>query len=176
MIITHEYKDQLVQLHQEKPNWGTTGRDYAPMVSRIVTDFMPKNILDYGCGKQTLSRALTQYRIIGYDPGIPGMDAPPNPADLVVCTDVLEHVEPDCLDDVLDDLQRVTRLIIFIQVATVKAIEILPDGRNVHLIVEDNRWWMNRIWDRFNLVSCAVGPTSFQAIYEAKNPKGNGSG
>lgn len=175
MNITEEYKNQLMQLHQDDPRWGTTGREYAPVVSRIVTDFMPKNILDYGCGKQTLGRALSQYRIIGYDPGIDGMGTPPNPADLVVCTDVLEHVEPDCLGDVLDDLQRVTRRIIFLQISTVKAVQILPDGRNSHLIVENTRWWMDRLWERFNLVTCAVGLKSFQAVYESINPKGNGS-
>ena len=175
MNITHEYKNQLLQLHQNDPSWGTSGREFAPTVSKIVHDFMPKNILDYGCGKQTLSRALPQFRIIGYDPGIPGLDEPPEPVDLVVCTDVLEHVEPDCLEDVLDDLQRVTRNNIFLQVATEAAKHKLPDGRNAHLIVQPPKWWMDKLWERFNLLSYAGFEYGFHAFFSTIKPKGNGS-
>ena len=75
MIITSEYKEQLRQLHEVDHGWGVGGRNYAPVIERIIKDTKPKNILDYGCGKQTLSRELTNYRIIGYDPGLPGLDA-----------------------------------------------------------------------------------------------------
>jgi hypothetical protein len=175
MLITPEYKAQLGELHREAPAWGTTGRDYAPIVESLVQKYAPKNILDYGCGKQTLARALTKYRIIGYDPGVPGMDAPPDPVDLVVCTDVLEHIEPECLDDVLDDLQRVARFHLFLQVCTVPAFKKLPDGRNAHLIVQDSKWWMLRLWERFDLVNCMVDAKSFVSLWSARKPRGNGS-
>jgi len=32
----------------------------------------------------------------------------PSPASFVACIDVLEHIEPELLDNVLDDLRRVT--------------------------------------------------------------------
>jgi hypothetical protein len=55
---------------------------------------------------------------------------------MVACIDVLEHIEPKLLENVLDDLQRVTREIGFFTVSTVLAEKTLADGRNAHLIVE----------------------------------------
>ena len=42
-----------------------------------------------------------------YDPAFPEYGEPRG-ADLVCCIDVLEHIEPDLLDNVLDDLARIT--------------------------------------------------------------------
>jgi len=175
MLISEQYKAQITQVHAETPGWGTTGRNFAPLIQRLVQDFQPFNILDYGCGKQTLARSLPQYRIKGYDPGVPGVQDPPEPHELVVCTDVLEHIEPDCLDDVLDDLQRITKKVLFVDVGIVPAIQILPDGRNAHLIVEPARWWTNKLWDRFNLLSITTSANDVQGIFSAVNPKGNGA-
>lgn len=175
MLISEEYKAQITEKHADDSRWGTTGRDFAPVVKRIIGDYMPLNVLDYGCGKQTLARALPQYRIKGYDPGLPGLGDTPEPHDLVICTDVLEHIESDCLDDVLDDLQRVTRKNIYLEVSTQKAIHLLPDGRNAHLIVEPCKWWIKRLWERFELISISTTPVNFTALFSALNPKGNGS-
>ena len=175
MLISEQYKAQVSQLHNEKADWGTTGRQFASLIQRLVQDYQPLNILDYGCGKQTLARALPQYRIKGYDPGVPGLGETPEPHELVVCTDVLEHVEPDCLEDVLDDLQRVTKSVLFIDVCTVPAIQEFPDGRNAHLIVETPRWWVNKLWDRFNMVNISTSANNTQGIFSAIDPKGNGT-
>jgi S-adenosylmethionine:diacylglycerol 3-amino-3-carboxypropyl transferase len=66
---------------------------------------------------------------------------PPEPHDIVVCTDVLEHIEPDCLDDVLADIRRCTKKAALLVVATRPAMKTLSDGRNAHLIQEDFKWW-----------------------------------
>ncbi|HET9469625.1 MAG TPA: hypothetical protein VFO24_00885, partial [Usitatibacter sp.] len=65
--------------------------------------------------------------------------------------DVLEHIEPECLDEVLDDLQRVTRKIGFFVIATREAEKTLPDGRNAHLIQEPIAWWAPRLEKRFTV-------------------------
>ena len=175
MLITEEYKKQLADLHARDPGWGTTGRRHAPIVQRLIQDWIPQNVLDYGCGKQTLGRALQGYTIKGYDPGLPGLGDPPVPHDLVLCTDVLEHIEPDCLDDVLDDLQRVTRKNLYVEISTAEAIAVLPDGRNAHLIVQPCRWWIDHLWDRFDLITVTAKKINFTALFGAKSPQGNGS-
>ena len=171
MLITQEYKEQISELHRERPDWGTSGKKFAGTVRGLVGDLAPMNILDYGCGKQTLAQALPEYRIKGYDPGVPGCDSPPEPHDLVICTDVLEHIEPELLDDVLDDLQRVTSKYAFIQVAILGAIQHLPDGRNAHLIIKPTKWWVQKLWERFELISCVSTKFGFQAVFSALNPQ-----
>jgi 2-polyprenyl-3-methyl-5-hydroxy-6-metoxy-1,4-benzoquinol methylase len=176
LVISQEYQEQIATLHKNDPRWGTTGRLFAPQIEKLIQDFQPKNILDYGCGKQTLARSLPRYRIIGYDPAIPGLEAPPEPVDMVISTDVLEHIEPEFLDDVLDDLQRVTKEILFATVSVLPANAVLPDGRNAHLIVEPLEWWLPKLMDRFGMINLSVNDTMFQVVMKAKKPKGNGAG
>jgi hypothetical protein len=145
--ITPEYLEQNRKLH-EVGNYGLSGQRWAPTILNVAKVTGSQGILDYGCGQRTLERTLG-FAIHNYDPCIPGLDAPPQPADVVACTDVLEHVVPECLDDVLDDLARVTRKIGFFVIANRPAKKTLPDGRNAHLIQEPASWWLPRLEKRF---------------------------
>jgi hypothetical protein len=147
MKITPEYVEQNRRMH-ESGAYGISGKRWAPTVVNFTQAFGSRDILDYGCGQRTLESELG-WTIRNYDPCIPGLDEAPSPADLVVCTDVLEHIEPDCLDEVLDDLQRVTRKAGFFVIATRPAEKTLPDGRNAHLIQEPITWWMPKLEARF---------------------------
>ena len=131
-------------------------------------------MLDYGAGKQSLANAMPWVRIAGYDPAIPELSKPPMPADLVVCTDVLEHVEPECLEDVLDDLRRLTLKAAYLEIATREALKHLEDGRNAHLIVQPMEWWLPRIWQRFSLRSLEryVGPAEVGFVMVVEPLKG----
>jgi len=80
----------------------------------------------------------------------------------------MEHVEPEYLDSVFDDLQRVTRKVGFFAIHTGKAIAILPDGRNAHLIQESPDWWLPKILSRFSLVAFEKGDNGFWVIVEPK--------
>ena len=85
-----------------------------------------------------------------YDPAFPEYGEP-RPADLVCCIDVLEHIEPAFVENVLDDLQRVTAGVGVFTVDTGPAMKILPDGRNAHLILKPVAWWLPKFLDRFEL-------------------------
>ena len=101
---------------------------------------------------RTLEKALG-FKINNYDPCIAGLDSEPKPAEFVVCGDVLEHIEPEYLDNVLDDIQRVTLNTCYLIIATQPAMKILPDGRNAHLIQEGFGWWAPKLAARFNVMS-----------------------
>jgi 2-polyprenyl-3-methyl-5-hydroxy-6-metoxy-1,4-benzoquinol methylase len=145
-MISQEYREMNATLHAQKPTYGASGHRWAKEVQTYGTT----DVLDYGCGKGTLAAALP-FKIREYDPAVPAKAEPPEPADLVVCTDVLEHIEPDHLDAVLDDLRRVTRKDALLVVATRPAKKTLPDGRNAHLIIEDIAWWIHKIGSRWNI-------------------------
>ena len=165
-LISPEYLAQQRDLHDDQ-NYGTSGHKYAAVVREIAGLLDTQDILDYGCGKRTLERALG-YPISNYDPSIPGVDGEPRPADLVVCTDVLEHIEPDYLDNVLDDLERVTLRFLMVVVVNRAAKKILPDGRNAHLIQEPLSWWIPKFEARFSVREIRVQGTKMFIFAAAK--------
>lgn len=70
---------------------------------------------------------------------------------MVCCIDVLEHIEPEYLETVLDELCRLTEGIAFLSIDTGPAVKTLSDGRNAHLIQQPMNWWLPKIWDRWEL-------------------------
>jgi hypothetical protein len=149
MLISAAYKTQNQRLHNARPDYGTFGSRWLEQITDMAEEMKTQDVLDYGCGKQTLKAELPF--VTGYDPCIAGLDAAPAPATLVICTDVLEHVEPECLEDVLDDLKRVTGCGLFCTVAKLAAKKTLPDGRNAHLILEPPQWWLPKFFARFEI-------------------------
>ncbi|HET7548680.1 MAG TPA: methyltransferase domain-containing protein [Usitatibacter sp.] len=149
MKISAEYLDQNKRLH-EAGSYGISGWRWAHPVRQLCEQLGTRDVLDYGCGQRTLEKSLG-FPIHNFDPCIAGLDAPPEPADIVVCSDVLEHIEPDCLDEVLDDLARLTRRAGFLLIATRPAQKTLPDGRNAHLIQQPPEWWLPKLESRFGI-------------------------
>src|SRR3546814_16280290 len=90
---------------------------------------------DYGAGKKRLGPGLaalpeTVPPIRSYEPAVPALSSPPEPADLVVCLDVLEHVEPDCIEAVIEDLARVARRHLLASIASGPYRRTLDGGRH----------------------------------------------
>ena len=157
-VISTAYRDLNKQLHKDNLAYGVGGGKHAETVLKLAEKLGTKSILDYGCGKGYLAKAI-EFPIWEYDPAVPGKDESPRPADLVVCTDVLEHIEPDCLMAVLADLRRVTKVIGYFTIHTGPARKTLPDGRNTHLIQKHRQWWKNRLKAFFKVgMMKEVGP------------------
>lgn len=133
-------------LHASRGSYGKSGKRWASKVRYM----RGSTVLDYGCGKGTLKETLG-WDIDEYDPAIPGKDAEPEVHDCVVCTDVLEHIEPECLDDVLAHIVSLMRLSGLLVVATRPAKKSLPDGRNAHLIIQPWYWWEEKISEHFKI-------------------------
>lgn len=167
MLISETYRQLNTDLHRTNDNYGANGHRYARYVQDIVQQTGAQTVLDYGCGKGTLAHALPHLLIRNYDPALPQWSDPPEPADLVVCGDVLEHIEPECLDGVLDDLKRVTRKAALLVVATRPAKKTLADGRNAHLIQEPSRWWLGKILSRFDLWMFQKTDGEFSCVVKA---------
>ena len=174
MLITADYKEQNKKLHETKPEYGISSQRWGNEVKMLAAKFQAESVLDYGCGKGELKNAvgfaftcLVDYR--EYDPAIEGKDETPDPADLVVCTDVMEHIEPELLDNVLDELERLTKKAIFITVDTRPAKKFLDDGRNAHLIQESSEWWLPKLMSRFELLSFNGGKGKFIVVMGKKH-------
>ena len=160
---TAEYLAMQKSMHETNAAYGVSGSEHAGRVflasAQIVKKHGSCSILDYGCGKETLRTSLegefppiNGMRIAGYDPGRAGFDSEPTPADLVVCTDVMEHVEPQCVDAVLGHLSDLTRRVAIIDVALTPAVKKLPDGRNAHICLKPRDWWLSYIKKYFVII------------------------
>lgn len=160
MLISDQYIAENARQHTDAPGYGEKGYKHLQDVLFLLRQERCTSVLDYGCGKGTLSkfaRRVCEVPFRNYDPAIPQFAAEPEPADLVVCTDVLEHVEPLCLPDVLMHLAKLTQVAFYFQIATRPAKRILSDGRNAHLMIRDPYFWLDSLRLHFDV-------TEFRAI------------
>lgn len=141
-LASPEYRGMLQHEHATS-NWGKGGWSWAEKISVYALEVSCKDVLDYGCGQGTLKPALAKlgYKCGEYDPGIPGKDIPPKLADLVVSTDVFEHIEPEKVAAVLKHTFLLAKRAGFFAIAKQPAKKILSDGRNAHLVCQPTEWW-----------------------------------
>lgn len=159
-LISSEYKELNARLHKENLAYGVGGGRHAPVIMKLVANVtekdasgkpVPPSVLDYGAGKGALAKALP-FAIWEYDPAVPGKDEPPRAADVVACTDVLEHIEPEKLPYVLDDLRRCVKKVGYFVISTRAAAKTYADGRNTHLIIQGRDWWKHHLKRFFYLI------------------------
>lgn len=160
--ISDEYREQLKRSHEENPNWGTTAIRYYDNLLKMINYFKADSVLDYGCGKGVMGKKFREdqaapdfpfkdVKFYEYDPGIPEKMHDQSRADIVICIDVIEHIEPDFLDTVLADIERRMLKAAFLLISCVPAVHRLPDGRNAHLIIEHPTWWLAKLEEHFDV-------------------------
>lgn len=153
--ITTEYLQQQRKLHQN-PNYGVASLSFAPIVADIMRQTGCSSVSDYGAGKKRLLEGLNQAGVIPslylpYDPVFPEYGEPKT-ADLVCCIDVLEHIEPELIDNVILELSNITTKLGFFSIHMGPAVKILDDGRNAHLIQKPSSWWLKKFINYFEIL------------------------
>jgi hypothetical protein len=128
-------------------------------------------VIDYGCGANQGLSPFAKVRVIDYDPGLPEFSGAPQPADLVVSIHVLEHVEPDCVDNVINHMTRLARKGVLIVVSCEPSTKMLPDGSPWHCFVRSADWWRGRLasFDPQPVLRDRVG-AEFAALYRVETP------
>lgn len=161
-LISEDYKALQQRMHEQRADYGVASEKYGLLVSEVMVANGLHSLLDYGCGKGRLANALrfpADYEIQGqlYDPGNPRFDKLPSPRELVVCIDVLEHVERDCLNEVLDHIVSLTQRMVLFTIHTGPAAKTLPDGRNAHITqMQPEVWLSDFLLGRFQLNEASV--------------------
>ena len=168
--ISCDYLAQQKTLHENK-SYGKASVGYTPLVIDILKKTGFRSIADYGAGKCRLKAELTkfvsQFEYFPYDPAFPEYGEP-TPADVVVCIDVLEHIELDFLDEVLNQLKQMTNHIGLFTIHTGNAKKILSDGRNAHIIQQPATWWLEKILKHFDVIQLTPVKKGFWVIVEKK--------
>lgn len=165
---TPEYEAMQRALHKEG-GYGVTGALFLPSIFQAICQLAKRHgkvtMLDYGSSSgKTFEKLQENFWLppsIGYkcyDPFVDEFMADPEPADLTICTDVLEHVEPECTNAVLDHICALTKRIAFFSIALTKANKTLADGRNAHINLRDAEYWLREIRKRFITSEVKVDP------------------
>ena len=175
--ISENYVVEQKRLHQN-PAYGVASVAAAPLVAAVIAKLGVRTVSDYGAGKQRLYKALvsggTDVDYFPYDPAYPEY-GPPIPAELVTCIDVLEHVEPECLEAVLQELLSLMRGYGFFTIHTGPAIKELSDGRNAHLIQQPASWWLQQLGSRFEVHHLADHNAMGQGFFVIVSPRQEGA-
>jgi hypothetical protein len=168
-LISPEYAALNKQLHEERDDYGAGGRKDAPEIAGFCRNSGFKTILDFGCGKGVLKPAIAaiapELTVLEFDPAVEGKDTlPAVPVDLVAALDVMEHIEPECLEGVLEAMRGMGPKCVLLVISLHAAQKTLPDGRNAHLIVKPAEWWVTRLGRYFSLFHRIDTPNHFTFI------------
>lgn len=166
VFISPEYQDEQRRMHREMQEYGVECLNYVDTIAKIIVERDLHSMLDYGAGKGRIVPALTDefdkyehiprpFSIELYDPGVPQWSERPDPAELVTCIDVLEHVEPQYTIGVLHDLHRCTEKVAFITIGMKPASKVLSDGRNAHINLRSSQEWMTLLLRHFKMIYAA---------------------
>ena len=173
-LVSDEYK-KLLQHEHSNTEWGVMAGKMIKTLEEFLVTNKAREVLDYGAGSSSFKKSLSlkDVEVYEYDPGVPGIDSTPEPKDFTICIDVLEHIEPDLIDNVLEDLARVTKKLGYFTIAMYPAQRKLKDGRNAHLIIEDTSWWMRKLCTYFNIVHFEENNKQLDVQVSSKIPSKN---
>ena len=174
ILISDEYRAINNDLHSKKTNYGNNNNYLAnqlpPIIRLLHKTHAYNSVLDYGCGKGVILDALKKELInekidlIGYDPCIEKYCSPPSASDILLCTDVLEHIEKEYIHNVLDHIRSLTGKICYLTIDLMPAEKNLPDGRNAHILLEEPGWWLNLLSERFKFGVHIINEKSITSI------------
>lgn len=143
-----DYIKQYELLYKIKKNYGKTSIKLYDMLEKIINDLNILSVLDYGCGKSKLLDLIKKnkkIKIYRYDPAIKKYSKlTKNKTDLVICTDVLQHVPLYDLDRVLKEIKSKGIYILFYIKCTNHKTK-LPNGTYANCTVYDKKWWLEKL-------------------------------
>lgn len=175
--ITEAYRDQYRRMYADPGvTYGVRGYLWVRPAAAFLRTLGPgqrgvTRLVDYGCGRGTLADALEErgFIVTRYEPGIPDYAGDPMPAEAVVSTDVLEHVEPELVDNALAHVRRLGPRGAFLVIATREAKRRLPDGSSPHRTVRPGSWWLDKLRAHYDVVHTAPGTSQGQLVAECWN-------
>lgn len=168
--FSDQYQAQQKSLHQDS-RYGRASVGFSPLIVDIIERTGFRSVTDYGAGKcrlrDELVKKIAQFSYFPFDPAFPEYGIP-QAAELVVCIDVLEHIEPEYLETVIAELASITTHVGFFSIHTAPATKTLSDGRNAHLIQQPASWWLLRLLPHFDVIQLTPLKKGFWVLVERK--------
>ncbi len=133
-------------------HYGGSSYIYLDQVTEVVKRLNPKSILDYGCGRSDLIAHFYkdgERKLYRFDPAIPRFkQMPSDRVDLVLCTDVMEHILIGDVDRIFNEIVAKSKKVLF-TIFLNKSRAKLPDGRNAHVTLLTRSEWLRWVEDVF---------------------------
>lgn len=168
----HERQKYVALANGPGAAYGST--NHGRFAYRLVQGLKPRYVVDFGCGRNDFIRHLRTIGIdgLGIDFAFPEADvqAPMHRvpisaglADVVTAFDALEHLLPEEVDEVLEEMRRIAvpRGYFVISVCT-RPSKRQVSGENLHPTVRPTRWWLERI-GRVGTVTQGLGSPRYIA-------------
>jgi hypothetical protein len=148
-----EYQKLIRELHDREDSFGAGNHVLA--VAQLMRNLDVRTLTDYGAGKMRLAEVLRkefalEFEYFPFDPAFPEYGRAKS-AELVCCIEVLEHVEPDFIDSVIEELAQITVRWGFFTVSCGDSGKFLADGRNAHILQRPISWWLTKLSSRFEV-------------------------
>ena len=151
-------KRKYLNLLKERPSYGSTnhGKNALGFITEYLKNYERGTIVDFGCGANNFLLSFrNKHNCIGIDFVNPGADLiesmhetslPNNIADITTSFDALEHLIPEEVDEVLEEMRRVSKPNKpFVFSISHKPSRITSLGKNLHPTVETRKWWIDKL-------------------------------
>lgn len=149
--------DDLRPLYREMAAGGGSFRglsilQHRKQIAKLARRADARTMLDYGCGagdayssphKLHRDFLLARQDVTLYDPSFSKHNKPPRGKfDLVVCSDVLEHIPADQVDEFVRTLFSHTGKVLWASVCCRPAKKCFPGTEvNLHVTLQPYQWW-----------------------------------
>ncbi len=140
---------------------GVSLTEHIDPIAHLIKLSNARSVLDYGSGKGGLYEDAPGYPpnsrfktipawgnvvVTCYDPGYKLYSEPVDGQyDVVISTDVVEHIPEQDIDWVLDKIFAYARHSVYIVAACYPARKHLPDGTNAHCTQQPPDWWIGKM-------------------------------
>jgi 2-polyprenyl-3-methyl-5-hydroxy-6-metoxy-1,4-benzoquinol methylase len=145
----------MVQANSTNFN-GLSILQHTKQIGRLARLVGAKTMLDFGCGRGDAYRSpykvhhqwgISRSDVTLYDPAFNrGCNLPRGRYDLVVCSDVLEHIPEDEVDAFVQRLFSYAKHAVWASVCCREAKKFFLDGvTNLHVTVRPRGWWLDTL-------------------------------
>ena len=134
---------------------GNSILQHADAIGKVLRQHGCESMIDWGCGRGDAYASpnkvyhewgLKRKDVTLYDPAFERYhEKPTRKADAVVCSDVLEHIPEDEIDDFVLDLFDHARKVVWASVCCRPARKCFPDTDiNLHVTIRPMEWWAHK--------------------------------
>ncbi len=169
--LIKEYKEMhekgINNLRPESTFQGSSLFKHIFSLREIIIKKSISSLIDFGCGKAIFYKNKLPYKIKGktgeftiqefwnvkdivlYDPGVKEFELyPKQKKDLVICTDVLEHIPMIDTENFLNDIYLLANKAVFFAVSVRESKKKLKSGQSVHINIRKEDEW-DKIFNSF---------------------------